>query len=180
MPRLIIRTPGVLRSLVEIIAEQAVYQRRSTDQLWNDEFIDLCRDWAVPYIADLLATRLVSSQNRRGRRVDVAKTIYYRRRAGTVRVLEDLISDITGWEGVVVEQFRRLARFHHLFDPSTRDERDVSRTLLLAATPTCAASAALNSPARRLTSTFTCSMPASIAGATACTPCRKSRSTCIG
>ncbi len=112
-------TPGVLRSLVEIIAEQAVYQRRSTDQLWNDEFIDLCRDWAVPYIADLLATRLVSSQNRRGRRVDVAKTIYYRRRAGTVRVLEELISDITGWEGVVVEEFRRLARFHHLFDPST-------------------------------------------------------------
>src|SRR5712664_4166098 len=68
--------PGVLRALVEIFAEQAATLRRSNDRLWDDEFIDLCDSWAVPYIADLVATRLVSSLNRRGRRIDVAKTIY--------------------------------------------------------------------------------------------------------
>jgi hypothetical protein len=109
--------PGVLRGMIEIMARQAAVLRRSNDHLWDDEFIDLCNSWAVPYIADLVATRLVSALNTRGRRIDVAKTIYYRRRKGTVRVLEELISDITGWDGKVVEGFRRLARAWHGLDP---------------------------------------------------------------
>src|SRR5262245_28940518 len=76
--------PAVLRALVRILAEQAAILRRSHDHLWDDHFIDLCNSWAVPYIADMLGTRLVSSLNRRARRIDVAKTIYYRRRKGTV------------------------------------------------------------------------------------------------
>ena len=113
--------PGVLRALVEIIAKQAATLRRSNDHLWDDEFIDLCNSWVVPYLADLVGTRLVSALNLRGRRIDVAKTIYYRRRKGTVRVLEELISDITGWDGVVVEEFRRLARAWHGLDPKPGD-----------------------------------------------------------
>ena len=80
--------PDVLRSLVEIIATQAATARRSIDRLWEDAFIELCDDWAVPYIGDLVGTRLVHALNRRGRRVDVARTIFYRRRKGTPRVLE--------------------------------------------------------------------------------------------
>src|SRR5438045_4199491 len=109
--------PGVLFSLVRILAGQAAVLRRSNDRLWDDQFIDLCDSWAVPYLGDLLGTRLVSILNTRARRIDVAKTIYYRRRKGTVRVLEELISDITGWEGVVREEFRRLARTWHALDP---------------------------------------------------------------
>jgi hypothetical protein len=109
--------PGVLRAFIEILAEQAAVVRRSHDRLWDDQFIELCDDWAIPYIADLVGTRLVSALNKRGRRVDVAKTIYYRRRKGTLRVLEELISDIAGWEGTVVENFRRLGRTRHGLDP---------------------------------------------------------------
>jgi hypothetical protein len=109
--------PGVLRSIVEIVAARAADLRRSNDRLWDDEFVDLCDSWAIPYIADLVGTRLVSSLNLRGQRVDVAKTIYYRRRKGTLRVLEELISDITGWDGKVVEEMRRLARAVHGLDP---------------------------------------------------------------
>lgn len=109
--------PGVLRRLVEVIASQSAILRRSHDSLWDDQFIELCNDWAVPYIADLLGTRLISAQNKRGRRVDVAKTIYYRRRKGTLRILEELISDISGWDGKVVENFRRLTRTRHGLDP---------------------------------------------------------------
>jgi hypothetical protein len=108
---------GVLRALVEVLATQAAVLRRSHDRLWEDQFIELCDDWVVPYIGDLLNTRLVSSLNRRARRIDVAKTIYYRRRAGTLAVLEELISDITGWEGHVVEGFRSLARSQYRLDP---------------------------------------------------------------
>lgn len=109
--------PGVLHSLIELLASQAAVLRRSSDHLWEDQFIELCQDWAVPYIGDLIGTRLVSSLNLRARRTDVAKTIYYRRRKGTLRVLEELVSDITGWDGKVVENFRRLARCRHGLDP---------------------------------------------------------------
>ncbi|PYR72894.1 MAG: hypothetical protein DMF87_27080 [Acidobacteria bacterium] len=110
--------PGVLRSFIELFAGQAAVLRRSQDRLWDDQFIDLCDEWAVAYIGDLVGTRLVSALNARARRVDVAKTIYYRRRKGTLRVLEELIGDITGWDGVVVEMFRRLARARHGLDPA--------------------------------------------------------------
>lgn len=113
----IAEAPGVLRALVELIAAQAAVLRRSHDRLWEDQYIAYCSDWAVPYIADLLGTRLVSALNKRGRRVDVAKTVYYRRRKGTLRILEELIGDITGWEGTVKENFLRLARTRHGLDP---------------------------------------------------------------
>ncbi len=106
-----------LRALVEVLAGQAAVLRRSVDRVWDDEFIDLCDDWAVPYLGDLVATRMVSALDKRARRVDVANTVYYRRRAGTLRVLEELVGDITGWEGVVVEQFQRLGRAWHGLDP---------------------------------------------------------------
>jgi hypothetical protein len=109
--------PGVLRAIVSVIAAQAAVLRRNTDRLWEDPFIEDCDDWAVPYIGDLVGTRLVSALDTRGRRVDVAKTIYYRRRKGTLRVLEELIDDITGWEGKATEEFQRLARAHHALDP---------------------------------------------------------------
>lgn len=110
-------TPGVLRAFVELVAERLAELRRSQDRLWDDQFIDACDEWAVPYIGDLLATRLVSALDPRGRRVDVAKTIYYRRRKGTPRVLEELVDDIAGWSGKLVEEFRRLNRTRYRLDP---------------------------------------------------------------
>jgi hypothetical protein len=110
--------PGTLRGIVELIAAQAAILRRDQDRLWDDSFIDLCDEWAVPYIGDLVGTRMISALDKRGRRIDVAKTIYYRRRKGTPRVLEELINDITTWDGTVVEGFRRLARTHHGLDPA--------------------------------------------------------------
>ena len=64
--------PHVLRGIVEILARQAAIARRTSDRLWEDQFIQTCDDWAVPYIGNLLGTRLVGSLNRRARRVDVA------------------------------------------------------------------------------------------------------------
>jgi len=110
----------VLRSMVEIIAAQAAILRRSQDRLWDDQFIELCDDWAVPYIGDLVGTRLLTAQLGRARRIDVAKTIYYRRNNGTPRVLEELISDISGWDGKLVEAFQRLGRARHGLDPNPR------------------------------------------------------------
>ncbi|HUN52652.1 MAG TPA: hypothetical protein VMU42_16115, partial [Candidatus Sulfotelmatobacter sp.] len=62
-------------------------------------------------------TRLVSCLDARAQRLDVAKTIYYRRRAGTLGVLEELAADIAGRDARAVEFFRRLGRTRHQFDP---------------------------------------------------------------
>jgi hypothetical protein len=121
--------PGALRGIVEILARQAATARQSIDRLWDDQFIDICDDWAIPYIGDLVGTRLVHELNRRGRRVDAARTIFYRRRKGTPQVLEILIRDIADWEGVVVESFKRLARARHGLDPEPAElEGIVTRT----------------------------------------------------
>ena len=108
---------GPLREMVNRIGAQAAILRRSIDRLWEDQYIETCDDWVIPYIGDLLATNLVASLDARGQRVDVAKTIYYRRRKGTVAVLEEIATDITGWDARVVEFFRRLGRTRHGFDP---------------------------------------------------------------
>lgn len=117
-----LRGDDTLRAFLAVIAEQAAVARRSQDRLWDDIFIELASDWAVPYISQLVATRLVSALNLRGRRVDTAKTIYYRRRKGTLPVQEQLVFDIAGWDSKVVEEFRRLARAWYQLDcPINRD-----------------------------------------------------------
>ena len=109
---------GPLRELINRIGAQAAIIRRSIDRLWEDQSIETCDDWVIPYIADLLATNLVQSLDARGQRLDVAKTIYYRRRKGTLAVLEEIAADITGWNVRVVEFFRRLSRTRHNLDPA--------------------------------------------------------------
>jgi hypothetical protein len=111
------QNPGVLRAMIELVAAQAAIARRSIDRLWEDARIDTADDWAVPYIGELVATRLLSALNLQGRRADVAKTIFYRRRAGTPLVLETLTRDIGRWDASVVETFKRLARTRHGLDP---------------------------------------------------------------
>lgn len=128
---------GPLREMVNRIGAQAAVVRRSIDRLWQDQSIETCDDWVIPYIADLLATNLIASLDARGQRLDVANTIYYRRRKGTLGVLEEIAHDITGWDARVVEFFRRLGRTRHNFDPaiglpSETDDPLGNRTLQLA------------------------------------------------
>ena len=109
--------PGPLRELLNRIGGQVAVVRRSIDRLWADQSIETCDDWVIPYIGGLLGTNLVNGLDARGWRLDVAKTIHYRRRKGTLAVLEELARDVTGWDAHVVEGFRRLARTRHGLDP---------------------------------------------------------------
>ena len=110
-------TPGPLQELTGRLGAQAATIRRSIDRMWENQSLETCDDWVVPYIGDLLATRLVACLDARAQRLDVAKTIYYRRRAGTLGVLEELAADIAGRDARAVEFFRRLGRTRHQFDP---------------------------------------------------------------
>jgi hypothetical protein len=114
---------GPLRELINRIGAQVADARRGIDRLWADQSIETCDDWAIPYIGDLLGTNLVSNLGAAAQRLDVANTIHYRRRKGTVEILEELAHDITAvngmrWTAHVVEGFRRLARTRHGLDPA--------------------------------------------------------------
>jgi hypothetical protein len=108
---------GPLREIVNRIGNQAAILRRSIDRMWEDQSIETCDDWLIPYIGALLGVNLVSGLEARGQRLDVAKTIYYRRRKGTLAILEEIAANITGWDARVVEFFRHLGRTRHGLDP---------------------------------------------------------------
>lgn len=109
---------GPLRELLNRIGAQVAVVRRSMDRLWADQSIETCDDWVIPYLGDLLGTALVTNLDPRGQRLDVAKTIHYRRRKGTLAVLEELALDVTGWTAHAVEGFRRVGRTRHGLDPA--------------------------------------------------------------
>jgi hypothetical protein len=108
---------GPLREMVNRIGSTSAVLRQSIDRLWENQSIETCDDWVIPYIAELIGTRLIQGLDTAGQRLDVANTISYRRRKGTVGLLEQLAHDISGWDAKVVEFFRRLGRTRHLLDP---------------------------------------------------------------
>ena len=98
---------GALEALLDVIDQQVGFIRQDIGGLWNNFFIETCDEWIIPYIGDLVGTNLVDPVVLRAR-TDVAKTIHYRRRKGTVPMLEELARDVTGWSAKAVEFFQVL------------------------------------------------------------------------
>ena len=96
-----------LREVLKIISTQANVVKQNIDGLWDDIFIETCADWVIPYIGDLVGNNPLHEVDAR-RRVDVAKTISYRRRKGTLPLLEELARDVTGWHAHGVTFFELL------------------------------------------------------------------------
>lgn len=113
-----IDVPGPLRELLTRIGWSMADVRRSIDRLWEDQSIETSDSWVIPYLADLLATRLVPAMDARGQRLDVFRTITYRRAKGTVQLLERLANDVTGYDARVIEFFLSLSRTRHGLDPA--------------------------------------------------------------
>ncbi len=112
-----------LRSHLQVIAEQVDIVEADIDQLYQNWFIETCEDWVVPYIADLIGYRPVAAAGRpsdldtpqgqaRNRilipRREIANTIRYRRRKGTLALLELLAQDTAGWPARAVEFYKLL------------------------------------------------------------------------
>ena len=110
-----------LRALLEIISEQVDVVKEDIDGLWDDMFIETCADWVIPYISDLVgATPLRATEEKH--RADVARTIYYRRRKGTLPMLEELLRDVTGWTAHAVEFFENMGWSQNLNHLRTRSD----------------------------------------------------------
>jgi hypothetical protein len=98
-----------LEALIELIDEQVGLLRADLDGLWDDLFVETCAEWVVPYIGDLVSNTPLHEIPNLGRRADVANTIHWRRRKGTLTMLGDLAREVTGWTGTAVAMFELLS-----------------------------------------------------------------------
>src|ERR1051325_5094271 len=85
-----------LKAFLSIIAEQIAVLEENLAQLYDDQFIETCAEWVVPYIGDLVGTRgIVPFPGATfTRRAEVANAIAARRRKGTASMLEQLARDV--------------------------------------------------------------------------------------
>ncbi len=107
---------GPLKAILALIAEQVEVLEENFDQLYDDQFIETCAEWVVPYFGELVGNKgLVSYPGASfTERSQVANTISYRRRKGTAAIVEQLARDVTGWTANVVEYFQLLAGTQYL------------------------------------------------------------------
>ena len=108
--------PGPLQSLLLLIAERLAAVEEDLDQLYDNQFIETCAPWVIPYIGDLIGYQAVKGVTRAvaSPRAEVAHTISFRRRKGTVLVLEQLARDVTGWGAHALELFQVLATTQYM------------------------------------------------------------------
>jgi hypothetical protein len=122
---------GSLEALLSVLEREAEVVERDIQQLYENWFIETCDPWVVAYIGDLLGVRRLhpvgpETVSLRGY---VANTLAYRRRKGTLAVLEQLAHDVTGWPAKAVELFQLLGttqyakhvRLDNLRTPDLRD-----------------------------------------------------------
>ena len=113
----------VLQALLRVIGEQVNIVEDDIAQLYENWFIETAQEWVVPYIADLIGYRPVrgAGEPSDGKtwegqelnrilvpRREAANTIRYRRRKGTLALLELLAADVAGWPARAVEFFKLL------------------------------------------------------------------------
>jgi hypothetical protein len=105
-----------LKALLAVIAKQINLLEDHIGQTYDNWFIETCEEWLVPYLGDLLGVRPLHPVPSAGvsLRAYVANTLAYRRRKGTLPVLEQLARDTTGWVAHAVEFFQLLATTQHL------------------------------------------------------------------
>jgi hypothetical protein len=113
-----------LRALLQVISEQVNIVDADIAQLYENWFVETCQDWVVPYIGDLVGytplydigqpTGVQSPRAQVRERIliprsEVANTVRFRRRKGTLAVLEDLAAAVAGWPARAVEFYRLLS-----------------------------------------------------------------------
>jgi hypothetical protein len=118
-----------LHALLQVISEQVDVVEANILQTYENWFIETCEDWVVPYIGDLIGYTPVHEAGEPGEitthqgksrnkilipRREVANTIRYRRRKGTLALLELLANDVAGWPGRAVEFYTLLFRNQHV------------------------------------------------------------------
>lgn len=105
-----------LKAFLAVLAEQVEVLQEDLAQLYDDQFIETCAEWVVPYLGELIGYRKIrdTAAMNGSSRAEVANTIAYRRRKGTVSIVEQLATDVTGWKARAVEYFQQVCTTQYL------------------------------------------------------------------
>ncbi len=105
-----------LQQLLAVIADQVAVLEEDLAQLYDDQFIETCADWVIPYIGDAVGYRLLHGKIPKvsSPRGEVADTFALRRHKGTAAMLEVLAREVTGWDAHVVEFFQLLVTTQYM------------------------------------------------------------------
>src|SRR5579875_3138581 len=123
-----------LAAFYSVLESQYAIVKDNLLQLYDDQFIETCAPWVIPYIGALIGYDPVYTVALAGSdsRAEVANTIGYRRRKGTLMAMEQVTHDVSGRSTMAVEEFRRLittlslrdVRKHHDATADLRRGRD--------------------------------------------------------
>lgn len=107
---------GALRALLSVVAGELGVLERELAGLYDGWFVETCGEEPLSHLAELigLTEALPDLGEGHGWRTVVAHTVSYRRRKGTVAVLEQVAREVTGWQARVVEYFKLLATTVHV------------------------------------------------------------------
>jgi hypothetical protein len=119
---------GPLQALLRVVGEQFDLVEEDVRRLYDNQFIETCEDWVVPYLGELIGYQPVATAGAprdqataAGRRRnlalfprrEIAGTLGFRARKGTLALLEQLAADVAGWPARAVEFYRRLLVTQH-------------------------------------------------------------------
>lgn len=107
---------GPLGLLLEVLAGPLTDLEDAVDRLARDPFVARASAEALPLIAALVGARLLGDDTATNRMV-VAGTVGWRRRKGTLRTLEDVLTRTSGWPAEVDEGFRSLLVTQDVTEP---------------------------------------------------------------
>jgi hypothetical protein len=101
---------GPLQALFQVLEAQYALVQDNVRQLYDDQFIETCAPWVIPYIGRLIgySAVFIAALTSPDSRAEVANTIGYRRRKGTLVALEQITHDVSGRATMGVEEFKRL------------------------------------------------------------------------
>jgi hypothetical protein len=105
-----------LRALLAVLEREYQDLEADLQAQYDNWFIETCDAWVIPYLADLVGVRdlaqpkfIFTTQRRQ-----IANTVGYRRRKGTLSTLEHVLRDSTSWFVSAVEFGQRLVMTQHV------------------------------------------------------------------
>lgn len=113
---------GPLQELLGVVAEQVNLLEDDLARWYDNLFIETCEDWVVPYVGDLVGyesgspgyessddPESIINRSVVFPRREVADTVAFRRRKGSLALLEEISRRVVGWPARAVEYRRTVA-----------------------------------------------------------------------
>lgn len=103
-----------LRALLRVLEEELALVEEDIARLYDSWFVETCDEWLLPYLGELVGTRLMHGTSQRAA---TANTLAFKRRKGTLATIAAIARDVSGWPARVVEYLPLVAAAQHLDCP---------------------------------------------------------------